>query len=109
MAAAEPWSAANHALFPAAARARAADLARIGYLLAWSPRYAAEARSLTDCWTSCVMAHAVTRHGCDDPEHPPPPSPTGASVGGEWSGEELGSDSEEVPVVDMSDAAGAGE
>ena len=50
LAAARKWSPANHDLFPAAARAHAVALARIGYLLAWSPRYQAEARSLIDCW-----------------------------------------------------------
>ena len=51
------------------ARGHAVALARVGYLLAWSPRYQAEARSLIDCWVhrpeggGSVLACAVTRGG----------------------------------------------
>ena len=59
--AAEPWSSASHSLFPAPARARAVELLRIGYLLAFSPRFCAEASSLADAWRAHVLTHAVTR------------------------------------------------
>ena len=54
------WSEGSHQLFPGEARAYAAELLRIGYLLAWSPRYQAVAASLMDAWRHYVMPHAVT-------------------------------------------------
>ena len=65
MAAAEPWSPTTHDLFPRAARAHAVALVRLGYLLAWSPRFQGQSRSLIDAWIhsgdGSVMACAVTR------------------------------------------------
>lgn len=65
VAAAQPWSPTTHDLFPTAARAHAVELARIGYLLAWSGRFQS-ARSLIDCWVhrpegGSVLSCAVTR------------------------------------------------
>ena len=66
LAGARPWSPATHSLYPAAARARAAQLCRIGYLLAWSERFQTESRSLVDAWAHrsdgpSVLALAVSR------------------------------------------------
>ena len=64
--AAQPWSPATHDLFPAAARARAVELCRLGYLLGCSERFQTESRSLIDAWChrpdgGSVLAAAVTR------------------------------------------------
>jgi hypothetical protein len=49
------WSPESHALFPAEARERAVEFLRIGYLLAWSPRYAGESGSLLDTWRRDIL------------------------------------------------------
>ena len=59
--AAEPWSGETHSLFPAAARSRAVELLRLGYLLASQPRFAGEAHALVDAWRGFVLPHAVSR------------------------------------------------
>ena len=59
--AARPWSRETHALFPAAARARAAELLITGHRLSREPRFAPGAVALFDVWVGCVMAHAVRR------------------------------------------------
>ena len=61
LAAAATWSPFSHHLFPEHSRKHAAALLRLGYLLAWSPRYAAEAHSLSDAWVGYVMPHALYR------------------------------------------------
>ena len=53
------WSEGSHHLFPATARVYAVEVMRVGYLLAWSPRYVAEAASLVDVWRDNVLPHAV--------------------------------------------------
>ena len=58
------WSPEAHELFPPAARARAVILLKLGHLLAWSPQFAAEARSLVDAWVGFVLPHAVVRGCC---------------------------------------------
>ena len=70
--AAEPWSAANHDLFPAPARAHARLLALVGQRLA-ATKYVTEYAALMDVWVGAprgpgddargraVMAHAVKR------------------------------------------------
>mgnify|MGYP000645510418 CR=1 FL=1 len=65
-AAAEPWSPATHDLFPRRPRSEAVELMRIGYLLAWSPRFQGQSRSLIDAWVyrpegGSVLECAVTR------------------------------------------------
>ena len=63
--AAAPWSPASHSLFPAAARAYAVMVIRIGYQIALSPPDGAEARpdwsALSDVWREHVLPHAVAR------------------------------------------------
>jgi hypothetical protein len=59
--AAAPWSPANHALFPAAARARALQLLLLGHLLSREARFERKERALLDAWQAHVMAHAVCR------------------------------------------------
>merc|ERR1712153_184596 len=60
-----PWSPASHSLFPAAARAYAVMVMRIGYQIAFSPPDGAEARpdwsALSDVWREHVLPHAVAR------------------------------------------------
>ena len=51
---------ATHDLFPAAARAQAVAVLRLGYLLA-SARYETEAAALVDVWRQYVLPHAITR------------------------------------------------
>ena len=55
------WSPQTHHLFPATARLYAAEVLRLGYLLAWSPRYTGEASSLVDVWLGYVLPYAVER------------------------------------------------
>ena len=57
----EPWSPANHDLFPAATRARAVELVRIGFKLSRDPRFAGECQAIMDTWRDYTMAHSVTR------------------------------------------------
>ena len=59
--AARPWSRDTHALFPAAARARATELLIAGHRLSREPRFAPGAMALFDVWVGCVMPHAVRR------------------------------------------------
>ena len=56
---ASTWSLNSHDLFPADLRARAVALLRIGYLLAWSPRFQTQSASLVDAWRDCVIPHAM--------------------------------------------------
>jgi hypothetical protein len=58
--AAAPWSRQNHALFPAHARARAAELLRLGQLLVRESRFAGKGIALLDVWP-LVIAHACSR------------------------------------------------
>ena len=55
------WSHDSHDLFPAEFRARAVELLRVGYLLAWSPRFQIESASIVDAWRDFVIPHAVQR------------------------------------------------
>ena len=61
--AAEPWSPTNHDLFPSAARARAVELLRVGFLLSRdSERYeGAASGGLMDVWRGRIMEHVVER------------------------------------------------
>ena len=65
VAAAAPWSPATHALFPAAAKARAVALLRLGWLLArqlQGVQDEAEVEgALRDAWLGHVMPHAIER------------------------------------------------
>ena len=61
LAAGEPWSRHTHALFPAAARARAVALWRLGQLLALEPRFAGVAGAITHIWEHGVMHFVVDR------------------------------------------------
>ena len=57
--AAEPWSPETHELLPAAARAWAVAVVRLGTLL--SRRFGGEEQSFVDAWRDYVMPHAVGR------------------------------------------------
>lgn len=59
--AAEPWSPSNHHTFPPHARARAAELLRLGCELAHEPRFDSVAQAVRDVWVEHVLPHAVTR------------------------------------------------
>ena len=59
--AAEPWSPEAHALFPAAARARAVELLKLGVLLSWQPRFGGVEGALVDVWLEGVIPGAVDR------------------------------------------------
>lgn len=59
--AAGKWSPQTHHTFPREARARATELLRLGYLLAWSPGYEREAISLLDVWVAFVLPLVVMR------------------------------------------------
>ena len=59
--AAAPWSPDNHELFPDPVRRRARELARLGFLLAWSPRFEGESRALADVWLWHVLPHTLFR------------------------------------------------
>ena len=59
--AAEPWSPRTHALFPAGARAFAAELLLLGHRLSRQPRFEGEEVSLSDIWLDGVMPLAVLR------------------------------------------------
>ena len=59
--AAEPWSPEAHILFPAAARARAVELLRLGFLLSWQPRFWGVEGALMDAWLDGVIPSAVDR------------------------------------------------
>ena len=59
--AARPWSPGTHALFPAAARARAVVLMRIGFRFSRLPRYETVAGGLFEVWVANVLPHAVGR------------------------------------------------
>ena len=51
----EPWSPANHSLFPAPARARAVELLCVGH------HAFANKPSLLDCWLEYVMPMSIER------------------------------------------------
>ena len=51
----EPWSPANHSLFPAPARARAVELLCVGH------HAFANKPSLLDCWLTSVMPMSIGR------------------------------------------------
>jgi len=56
------WSVHSHDLFPAAARARAVELLKMGYLLASSHSATqGHATALVDVWRQYVLPHAITR------------------------------------------------
>ena len=59
--AAQPWSRATHALFPAASRARAVTLLLLGLRLAREPRFEGEAGAVADVWVEHVLPFAVVR------------------------------------------------
>ena len=64
--AAKPWSQQTHALFPAAARARAVELMLLGHLLSresvqWGPSFVGAEVSLFDAWMVGVLPQAVQR------------------------------------------------
>jgi hypothetical protein len=62
--AAAPWSPETHALFPAAAKARAVELLRVGWLLArrFQSDFACEVEgAFFDAWLGHVMPHAIER------------------------------------------------
>lgn len=62
IAAAEPWSAANHTLFPAGARALAAVLVRIGHQLRnQRDEMRGHEQAFSDIWEAHVMPHAIER------------------------------------------------
>ena len=66
----ERWSPQTHHLFPAASRAYAVEVMRLGYLLAWSTRYVGEASAMVDVWMGYVLPHVVTRQVLSKPpEH----------------------------------------
>ena len=60
LAAATPWSPSNHDLKPAPTRARAVTLMRLGYLLAWQPRFVNG--SLANAWIDGVLPHAMREY-----------------------------------------------
>ena len=57
---AQGWTVHSHDLFPAAARARAVELLRLGYQIACS-HTEQHASSLVDAWRDYVLPHALTR------------------------------------------------
>ena len=59
--AAELWSPEGHNLFPAAARARAVEMLRLGVLLSWLPRFRGVEGALLDAWRAGVIPRAVDR------------------------------------------------
>ena len=64
--AAKPWSQQTHALFPAAARARAVELMLLGHRLSresmqWGPSFVGAEVSLFDAWMEGVLPQAVQR------------------------------------------------
>jgi hypothetical protein len=66
VAAAAPWSPKTHALFPAAAKARAVEVVRIGWLQSRQlQRRVADASQVEvafrDAWLGHVMPHAIER------------------------------------------------
>ena len=63
--AAAPWSPASHGLFPAAARARAATMLRLGHML--SARFAGQEAAWTGIWLEIVMPRALDRGVSDHP------------------------------------------
>ena len=67
--AAKPWSQQTHALFPAAARARAVELMLLGHRLSresvqWGPSFVGAEVSLFDAWMVGVLPQAVQRGFC---------------------------------------------
>ena len=60
--AAEPWSPANHHLFPVWARARAVELLVLGRHLSQEPRFDMSAGALSDIWFGRVMPRSLSHH-----------------------------------------------
>ena len=55
------WSPESHHLFRKADRERAVAMLKVGYLLAWSPKYQGEAGALVDSWLTYVLPHLIVR------------------------------------------------
>ena len=66
LSAARPWSPVTHELFPTAARARAATLLRLGYLL--SARFPGHEAAWTELWRALVLPGALFRGASDRPD-----------------------------------------
>lgn len=60
-----PWSPDSHGLFPAAARARATTMLRLGHLM--SSRFVGQEAAWTGIWLEIVMPHALDRGVSDHP------------------------------------------
>ena len=60
-----PWSPTSHGLFPAAARARAATMLRLGHML--SARFAGQEAAWTGIWLEIIMPRALDRGVSDHP------------------------------------------
>ena len=60
-----PWSPDSHGLFPAAARARARTMLRLGHLM--SSRFVGQEAAWTGIWLEIVMPHALDRGVSDHP------------------------------------------
>jgi len=60
--ASQPWSAANHKLFPSRARARARELLLLGLGFSRRPDLDAQAQALFDVWVHHVMPLAIDRN-----------------------------------------------
>ena len=57
--AAEPWSPKTHSLFPAAARARAIQMLRVGFKV--SRKHETETEGVLHVWVDNVIKHLVSR------------------------------------------------
>jgi len=57
------WSPQSHELFPEAARKRAVEVMRLGYLIAWDEERfeGGEGPELVDCWRTFVVPEVVER------------------------------------------------
>ena len=55
------WSPESHHLFRKADRERAVAMLKVGYLLAWSPKYQGEAGAVVDSWLNYVLPHLIER------------------------------------------------
>ena len=68
------WSPQSHELFPTAARQRAVEVMRLGYLIAWDEeRFNGEgaAPGLVDLWRSFVLPGVVARAAAADTHRVP--------------------------------------
>ena len=68
------WSPQSHELFPTAARQRAVEVMRLGYLIAWDEeRFNGEgaAPGLVDLWRSFVLPRVVARAAAADASRSP--------------------------------------